>query len=173
MPFKQQRGRHMNIESNIMADHDADEQIAEATATTMSVEGKLNIFLQMDIMNRDFDDLCALLRSGDITKIKQDTWDLLADHLEGKIKHRTGRKQDVLTELFANEPAYIEYKVLCKNGCTKDEAIAEMAERMASREGGEGTDYEGVIRGRIEAFMAKRKKRREATTTETSNQNNK
>jgi len=162
-----------NESESITADHDADEQIAEATGTPMSIVGKLNMFLQMDIMKRDFDDFCALLRSGDITKIKQDTWDLLADHLEGKIKHRTGRKQDVLTELFVNEPAYIEYKVLCKKGCTKDEAIAEMAERMASREGGEGTDYEGVIRGRIEAFMAKRKKRREATTAETSNQNNK
>jgi len=78
---------------------------SEADNQPLSEYSKTNLFLKLDIENRDFDDICKILRAGEIDKIAPDTWALLADHLEGKIKQRTGRKQDVLTNLFVNEPA--------------------------------------------------------------------
>lgn len=111
----------------------------------------LNFFLSADIYDRDFTRLCALLRAGEIKEIDQGTWETLADHLEGKLKRKRGRKIDPAISA-RNEQAWEYHRELTGKGLTYDGALDAMAAQMAEYCGGEAEALRGRIKGWIEGY---------------------
>ena len=70
-----------------------------------------NMFLQNDIINKDFKIPSEHLRTGNIEDINRDTWKLLADHLERKIKRKRGPKFDIATN-ERNRITWVEFILL-------------------------------------------------------------
>lgn len=122
----------------------------------------LNENLQDDIINKQFTSICKLLRSGQIEKIDRATFNLLADHLEGKIPRQRGPKFSKERQQRNENAWQLHRQLMQQDHLTYEEAIAEMARIEADLrdEGKEPTEYEGRIRSYLQE-LAKREKQLE------------
>jgi len=80
------------------------------------------IGLQEDIRDHKFERITKILRSGQISELKQETLNLLADYLEGKVKRRPGGQTADCNDEEA-ERIYQELQSYMEYGCSTSEVM--------------------------------------------------
>ena len=120
----------------------------------------INFYLQRDIRKKQFDNLCQLLRDGNIQDIDCETWALLADHLEGKIKAKRGPKHN--DEKYNRDAEALSfYRELMRDGKTSEEAIFEIAdyyEQQDKQDEENYIDHENIVRNMVDQARKTEKK---------------
>lgn len=113
----------------------------------------MNPIMRYEILEKDFTTVCQYLRNGQVHLLEQETLDMLADHLEGKLKRKSGRRVDIYA-LERNKRAWEYHRTLMQQNNSYYDAITIMATEYHEEDPGK---YRDVIRGWIEAHAKARK----------------
>jgi hypothetical protein len=111
----------------------------------------LNLVLQYTIRKHDLSEIIPRLRSGDVSGIDAETWNLIADLIEGKIKRPKNRPQDSKIHI-RNYLSWERHRELMDQRNTYDEALDIMAGEEAANTGnGDAISLRGRIKGYVDA----------------------